>query len=192
MFYDKHPFCILYIYLSCLLAGNFKAQDMMSILRHEDSGICMTGGFTSTGSQVSILPPKDSGAPCVHFLTGTANPSKSLFKPFVFTENASIGDKTTSPTFGDKDPAKIIPRFQSTVDRQHPLWRAHQHFLALLERDDPKGTMLLSQIREMEAHSTKDLEDLVKQGKLDAKASAKLGAMFQHMVDLELNFYKMS
>ena len=164
----------------------------MSILRHEDSGICMTGGFASTGSQVSILSPNDGGAPCVHFFTGTSNPHQSLFKPFVFTENASIGDKTTSPGFGDKDPAKIIPRFQSTVDRRHPLWSAHEQFLVMLEKNDPKGAMLLSQIRDMELHSTQDLEDIVKQGKLDAKASAKLGAMFQHMVDLEMNFYKMS
>ena len=165
---------------------------MMNILRHSESGICMTGGFVSAGSQVSVLPPKDSGAPCVHFFTATPDPSKSLYKPFVFTENASLGDKTISPTFGDKDPAKVIPRFQSEVDRRHPLWRVHESFLVLCEKKDPKGEMLLSQIREMEEHAVNDVEDVIKQGNFDKNSVDKLSLMFKHMVDLEMNFYKMS
>ena len=36
-------------------SGTFSAADMMRILRDEDSGICMTGGFLSTGSQVDSI-----------------------------------------------------------------------------------------------------------------------------------------
>ena len=175
-----------------LFTGNFKVQDMMNILRHSESGICMTGSFVSAGSQVSVLPPKSSAAPCVHLFTATPDPSRSLFKPFVFTENASLGDKTISPTFGEKDPAKIIPRFQSEVDRRHPLWQAHENFLHLLEKKDPTGEMLSSQIREMEEHAVNDVEDVIKEGNFDKKSVDKLSHMFKHMVDLEMNFYKMT
>ena len=52
------PQLSLSLLLSTLLfPGSFTVKDMMSVLRHEESGICMTGGFVSTGSQVSILSP---------------------------------------------------------------------------------------------------------------------------------------
>lgn len=41
--------------------------------------------------QVSVLTP---GGPAVHWFTGTPNPRQSLFKPFVFCDAATIGDKT--------------------------------------------------------------------------------------------------
>lgn len=39
-----------------------------------------------------------------------------------------------SPSFSD-DPARKVPRFQSTVDRRHELYRRHQAALELMERD---------------------------------------------------------
>ena len=45
--------CILRVLNAIVsFAGSFSAADMMRILRDENSGICMTGGFLSTGSQV--------------------------------------------------------------------------------------------------------------------------------------------
>lgn len=42
--------------------------------------------------------------------------------------------QVSSPTFSD-DPAKKVPRFQSTVDRRHELYRRHQAALELMEKD---------------------------------------------------------
>ncbi|KAG5278730.1 hypothetical protein AALO_G00102130 [Alosa alosa] len=66
--------------------GSVTAEVMMTILRDKPSGICMdSGGFCTTGSMVSILP-RDPAYPCVHFLTATPDPSRSVFKPFIFSE----------------------------------------------------------------------------------------------------------
>ena len=58
---------------------------MMNILREHDAGICMHGGFESTGSQVSHLKKevKDS----VHWFTGTTLPCLSIYKPYNFSSN---------------------------------------------------------------------------------------------------------
>eukprot|EP00993_Chasmostoma_nieuportense_P001119 NODE_2027_length_1300_cov_88.817562_g1929_i0.p1 GENE.NODE_2027_length_1300_cov_88.817562_g1929_i0~~NODE_2027_length_1300_cov_88.817562_g1929_i0.p1 ORF type:complete len:407 (+),score=109.29 NODE_2027_length_1300_cov_88.817562_g1929_i0:44-1222(+) len=71
-------------------SGSFALSDMMSVLRDEDSGICMTGSFTTTGSQISLL-----GEHPQHWFTATANPAVSLFKPYVFGE--VVGSQTVSP-----------------------------------------------------------------------------------------------
>jgi secernin len=168
--------------------GKFGVADMFKILRHEDSEICMTGAFLSTGSQVSLLRPGASGAPSCHWFTATPYPSQSFFKPFIFTDNASIGDKTTSPDFGDKDPVKIKPRFQKQVDRQHALWIAHKKLKQLLDAGDPNGQELLKQIQELEAHCVADMEEVT--NNFTDSSKAKVAAIFQHMVDLEINFYK--
>ena len=94
---------------------------MISILRDEESGICMideTGhGCTSTGSQVSVLTPKNQGKSQIdacHFFTATPNPKTSLFKPFIFTNNVELGPLTVST------PSEI------TSQRIHPLYSAHK------------------------------------------------------------------
>ena len=92
---------------------------MFTILRDEESGICMTdGSFLSTGSQVSVLTPPSSSAcptPSCHWFTATPNPLTSIYKPFIFAPGGSIGSATVSPQFGDDDPAKKVPRFQVQV-----------------------------------------------------------------------------
>jgi secernin len=99
--------------------GNFSVFDMISILRDEPSGICMigqAGGYTSTGSQVSVLTSKKnkkSQIDACHFFTGTPNPKLSLFKPFIFSDKAELGPLTVSA------PSQI------TSQRVHPLYSAH-------------------------------------------------------------------
>mmetsp|Transcript_50910 Transcript_50910/g.87577 ORF Transcript_50910/g.87577 Transcript_50910/m.87577 type:complete len:421 (+) Transcript_50910:70-1332(+) len=65
-----------------LAAGPVDTRRMMEILRSHRGGICMHGGFASTGSQVSRL-----GEAPVHFFTGSSGPCQSLFKPFLFASN---------------------------------------------------------------------------------------------------------
>lgn len=65
---------------------------------------------------------------------------RSVFKPFVFVAGLKPVPQVRSPTFRD-DPAKQIPRFQSTVDRRHELYRRHQAALELMERDQVPQTL---------------------------------------------------
>ena len=160
----------------------------MSVLRHEESGICMTGGFVSTGSQVSILSPPGCEIPSCHWFTATPNPLQSTYKPFVFCNEAAIGEDTTSPSYGDDDPVRSDPPFQSSVDRGHNLWKAHGKLRTWLEAGDPRGEMLISQLRELESHCCDDMQEAVASG--DERSMAKVAQIFQHMVSLELNFYK--
>ena len=100
---------------------NFSVFDMISILRHDQSGICMLGGddgFTSTASQVSVLIPvnkRKSPIDGCHFFTGTPNPKLSLFKPFIFLDIVQVGPLTVSV------PCDI------TSQRIHPLYSAHKN-----------------------------------------------------------------
>lgn len=115
--------------------GALTAQAMMDILRNKDSGICMdSGGFRTTASMVSVLP-RDPTQPCVHFLTATPDPSRSVFKPFVFGVGVAPAPQVLSPTFGAQDPVRTLPRFQTQVDRRHALYRGHQAALGLMESE---------------------------------------------------------
>ncbi|MFX0072188.1 MAG: C69 family dipeptidase [Candidatus Hermodarchaeota archaeon] len=54
---------------------------MMGFLREHDAGICMHGGFESTGSQVSHLR---DGEKSIHWFTGNTLPCLSIYKPYIF------------------------------------------------------------------------------------------------------------
>ena len=139
--------------------------------------------------QVSVLPPVSSQAPSIHYFTATPNPAISVFKPFIFCDDASIGEKTRSPTFGDKDPAKVEPRFQSKVDRKHPLWIEHEKLVAMMETGEEKGKLIVSQMLELEKHCMGDMQEMLGKS-CDDKMLMRMAQVFQHMVDLEINFYK--
>ncbi|KAG8446872.1 hypothetical protein GDO86_014360 [Hymenochirus boettgeri] len=109
--------------------GKMDVQSMMNILRDKNSGICMdSGGFRSTSSMVSVLPCSHH-LPCIHLLTVTPDPSRSIYKPFVFSPHVAQVPWVLSPTFGGSDPVKQTPRFQTKVDRRHELYKQHQKVL---------------------------------------------------------------
>ena len=153
----------------------------MKILRDEDSGICMRGSFLTTGSQVSVLQPPGGTAPCCHWFTATPDPCRSLFKPFLFCADVSLGDHTVSPQFGSNDPVKKKPRFEETVDRRHELYRQH-------EKATKIGSEILEQMRELETHCVADVDEILKN--YDERSAIRMSAIFPHMVELEMNFYK--
>jgi len=62
--------------------GEISAKLMMEILREHEVGICMHGGFESTGSQVSSLQ-KDVNC-SIHWFTGSTLPCLSIYKPYIF------------------------------------------------------------------------------------------------------------
>ena len=61
--------------------GKITPKLMMEFLRDHQAGICMHGGFESTGSQVSHLLKEKKP---IHWFTGTTLPCISIYKPYVF------------------------------------------------------------------------------------------------------------
>ncbi|XP_033926239.1 secernin-2 isoform X2 [Melopsittacus undulatus] len=167
-------------------AGHITAETFMAILRDKASGICVdTEGFRTAGSMVSVLP-RDPALPCVHFFTATPDPSRSVFKPFVFVAGLKPVPQVRSPTFRD-DPAKRIPRFQSTVDRRHELYRRHQAALELMESDQERGQKLLQTLRDLEKQGLEGMNALL-EGAV-APCPEELADLFFDCVEAEMKFY---
>lgn len=166
--------------------GSVTAEVMMSILRDKPSGICMDSeGFRTTGSMVSILP-RDSSQRCIHFFTATPDPSRSVFKPFVFSDFHTPVPTVVSPQFGSDDPVRKQPRFQSQVDRRHDLYRAHQTALHTMETKPEEGLVIYEILRDLEAQCLCDISAILT-GEIPG---SELGDLFFDCVDTELKFYQ--
>ncbi|XP_009073379.1 PREDICTED: secernin-3, partial [Acanthisitta chloris] len=161
------------------------SEIMMEILRDKESGINMEGGFMTTGSMVSVLPQQPH-LPCVHFFTATPDPSRSVFKPFIFVPNITQLLKTRSPTFGHDDPVKKQPRFQSKPDRRHELYKKHESAAVVMETTKGKGKEMLIKIQELEKQKISQMESILQNGCLDTNQVVKL---FSQCVDEELKIY---
>jgi len=167
--------------------GGITAEVMMGILRNKESGICMdSGGFRTTASMVSILP-RDPTQPCVHFLTATPDPSRSVFKPFIFGAGAAQAPQVLSPTFGAQDPVRTQPRFQTQVDRRHTLYCGHQVALGLMESEQDRGQQLRQKQRDLEQEGLEAARGLLA-GEW-APPPQELGTLFQAFVERESQVY---
>lgn len=63
--------------------GNITPELMMEFLReHDTAGICMHGGFESTGSQVSHLRKNNTRS--IHWFTESSLPCSSIYMPYIF------------------------------------------------------------------------------------------------------------
>ncbi|XP_046569900.1 secernin-3-like [Haliotis rubra] len=169
--------------------GTFGAPEMMQILRDEDSGFCMTGAFTSTGSQVSVLSPSESSMLPCHWFTATPNPLRSVYKPFVFTpDTVDIGTQTKSPDYGQDDPARRIPRFQGQVNRQHELHKGHKQFCEQLDTEDANAKEVLQNLKSLETKCLEDMKEMLE--RFDGKNFTELASVFPTVVTQELSLYK--
>ncbi|XP_027728406.1 secernin-2 isoform X1 [Vombatus ursinus] len=167
--------------------GSITAMTMMGILRNKESGICMdSGGFRTTASMVSVLP-RDPNQPCVHFLTATPDPSRSVFKPFVFGAEVAQAPQVLSPTFGNKDPVRTHPRFQTQVDRRHLLYRGHQAALGSMESDQEQGLQLQKKQQDLEQEGQEVLRKLLAGER--ALSPQQLASLFQAFVEKESQVY---
>ena len=176
---------------SNMFSGNFGMRDMAKILRDKKSGICLLGGggqSISAGSQISIIPTGASSAPPLHWFTATPNPSISIYKPFIFCPDIDAGDLTTSPQFGADDPINTQPRFQTEVDRRHPLYKGHGNFVKLLNKESPMASMISGNLKELEEKCVEDMMEILQN--FDEQSCKKVSEIFKHMCNIELNFYK--
>ncbi|XP_078084496.1 secernin-1-like [Mustelus asterias] len=166
-------------------AGNITIQTMMDALRDQDN--MDLDSYIITGSMVSILP-QNSSSPCIHFFTATPDPARSIFKPFIFVDNVKPVPKTQSPSFGDEDPAKQQPRFQSRPDRRHELYQAHQCARSVMETEEDPGQKLWQTMLNLEKQGLEAMQDILKcEGPVDPLEVADL---FYDCVDTEIKFYK--
>nr|KAG5698746.1 hypothetical protein BaRGS_032165 [Batillaria attramentaria] len=113
-----------------------------------------------------------------------------------------LRELSSSGEFGVRDMFKILRdeesgicmtdgSFVSTgsqVDRRHALYRGHETLRELLGKEDAKGIALLGNLRELEEKCVEDMEELL--GNFEESTYHKVAAIFQHMTDIELNFYK--
>ncbi|XP_039280946.1 secernin-1 [Nilaparvata lugens] len=163
----------------------FSAENMFEILRDKKSSICKPSidgdDFATTASHVSVILPKDSEKPSCHWFTGTPDPSLSVFKPFIFTPNVTISRHTISPTF-DEDPAKVKPRFQKAVAREHNLYRLHR--AAVIDKIN-----VLNQLQEMEKSCVQDVEKFLDTFQ-PGQSLSEVDDLLKDVVETEVKFLK--
>ncbi|XP_072541928.1 secernin-3 [Salminus brasiliensis] len=165
--------------------GHITAETMMDILRDKESGINMEGMFMTTGSMVSVVP-KDVSLPGVHFFTATPDPERSVFKPFIFVADIKQLKHTCSPCFGEDDPVKQKPRFQSKPNRKHPLFLKHEVMAAIIDSTRERGQKILQNMRELEQHTLAQMEQYLTAGVEDPTL---LVYLFSNTVEEELSVY---
>ncbi|XP_060111738.1 secernin-2 [Heteronotia binoei] len=169
-------------------SGQITASTIMDILRDKASGICVDSeGFATTGSMVSVLP-QDAHLPCIHFLTATPDPSRSVFKPFIFAPNITSFHQVQTPRFGDRDPIRERPRFQSRVDRRHELYRRHQLALEAADSHQAERQKLEECLQGLEQQALEAMKNLLA-GSFTLKTE-ELADLFFDCVNAELQFYK--
>ncbi|XP_069558699.1 secernin-3 [Brachyistius frenatus] len=143
--------------------GHITAESMMDILRDKDSGINMEGMFMTTGSMVSVIPTNPE-LPGVHYFTATPDPERSIFKPFIFVKNIRPLEETSSPSFGQDDPVKKKPRFQSKPDRKHKLMVKHELAAAIIESHKERGQKITESLRQLEKETMEKMEKILSDG----------------------------
>ncbi|KAL5006682.1 hypothetical protein ScPMuIL_015488 [Solemya velum] len=164
--------------------GKIKVWDIFEILRDENSSINFSGDIMTVASQVSALSPPNSKVPHCHWFTATPNPMVSVFKPFVFCPESTMGSLTTSPTHGDRTQTG----FQATGDRRHTLYRAHEKARKLMESDNKAGERLKTTMKELEKHCVQDVQEFL-QNLQDSKMH-EIHDLFEDVTDSELKFYR--
>jgi hypothetical protein len=156
---------------------DFSALTMVEILRNPNS-TQTSEGFAVAASQMSLLPRSATTDVPVHWFTATPRPAVSFFKPFVFS---CVGT-------GDQEHVCSKTRAPSGSCSEHQLWAAHRRFLLLLDAGDVKMESVLTNIRELEHQCFGDVNELIK-GEMSEQSSSRFASLFEHMVDLEINFY---
>ncbi|KAG2464773.1 secernin-1-like isoform X1 [Polypterus senegalus] len=168
--------------------GNITPQAAIELLRDRETGVLVDSDFfLTTASMVSVLPESSSSS-CVYFFTATPDPSRSIFKPFIFVEEVKLVSKAQSPSYGNEDPAKTEPRFQSKVDRQHELYKAHEWALKVIDSEEDHGQKLKETMLDLEKQGLEAMEDIL--ASKEPVDPAEVADLFYDCVDTEIKFYK--
>ncbi|XP_063308399.1 secernin-1 isoform X1 [Pelobates fuscus] len=156
------------------------AETMINILREKYSGV-QSEAYITTASAVSVLPQNEN-SPCIHFFTGTPDPSRSVFKPFIFVEDVTAVPKTHSSTLRDE------ASDDGQTKWKHELYKSHEQALSLIEKDPEQGEKLMNTMHDLEKQGLEAMEDILNSaGPLDP---AEVVDLFYDCVDTEIKFYK--
>ncbi|XP_062984733.1 secernin-1 [Elgaria multicarinata webbii] len=168
--------------------GNITVQSVIDILRDKAGGICVDSeSFLTTASMVSVLS-QNLSSPCIHYFTGTPDPSRSIFKPFIFADDVKLVPKVQSPIFGSDDPVKKIPRFQEKPDRRHELYKAHEWARYVIETDEEKGQKLRRTMLDLEKQGLEAMESIITSS--EVLDPSEVEDLFYDCVDTEIKFFK--
>jgi len=158
--------------------GRFTVKDMMAVLRDEASGINRPAGpFPTAGSQVSLLN-KNCSLNC-HWFTGTASPSRSVFKPFLITSNSCTSKFTESPP---EQPG------MTHEERQHLLWKAQKDH----NNGEDERKNLEDKSGGAERKGLEELEDKYVAVALEERKKEMKDCLFGAAVEEEINIYAKS
>lgn len=102
--------------------------------------------------------------PSIHWFTGTPDPSKSVYKPFIFTANSTISKHTISPN----------------ANEPHTLYTLHS---AAIE----KGNKVLELLKNMEAECVEELETVIENVGEDL---SEFDELLKDCVETEVKFYR--
>ncbi|XP_060104700.1 secernin-1 isoform X2 [Heteronotia binoei] len=167
--------------------GDITVQTMIDILRDKARGVCVDSeSFLTTASMVSALPQNPS-SPCIHYFTGTPDPSRSIFKPFIFVDDVKLVPKVQSPVFGSDDPVKKTSRFQEKRDRRHELYRAHEWIQSVIASDQ-KGQKLRRTMLDLEKQGLEAMENILTSS--EVLDPSEVEDLFYDCVDTEIKFLK--
>nr|XP_056713464.1 secernin-1 [Euleptes europaea] len=185
---DNHSDCCLGKESLEKQEGDITVQMMIDVLRDKASGVCVDSeSFLTTASMVSALPQNPS-SPCVHYFTGTPDPSRSIFKPFIFVDDVKLVPKVQSPVFGSEDPVKKVPRFQEKLDRRHELYRAHEWIRSVIASNQEKGQKLRRTMLDLEKQGLEAMENILNSS--EVLDPSEVEDLFYDCVDTEIKFLK--
>nr|XP_034985170.1 secernin-1 isoform X1 [Zootoca vivipara]XP_034985172.1 secernin-1 isoform X1 [Zootoca vivipara] len=185
---DNHSDCCLAKESLEKQEGAITVEMMIDILRDKPGGICVDSeSFLTTSSMVSVLP-QNLSSPCIHFFTGTPDPSRSIFKPFIFVDDVKLVSKVQSPIFGSDDPVKKIPRFQEKPDRRHELYKAHEWARSVMENEQEKGEKLRRTMLDLEKQGLDAMESIITSS--EVLDPSEVEDLFYDCVDTEIKFFK--
>ena len=158
--------------------SQFNVNSMMTVLRDEKSGICRpcSEAFPSASSQVSVLSPVGAARPSCHWFTGTPDPARSVFKPFIFTPgveqlSSMIASQPDSPSF------------------KHQLYSLHEAKYDLLS-DEENGGPLRQLLSEIETNCINEVEEALDSFDGSPDTLQEFATLFDDSVDAEIRFYK--
>lgn len=163
--------------------GKIDMNTVIEILRDDSGSINFVGELLTVGSQVSLIYPPTSNQPSCHWFTGTPNTKYSVFKPFVFSDNVSLGSLTKSPASSEM----VRPTFQSSVDRKHLLYKAHEKGREIMETGSPVGQKLHATMQNLEKQCIREVTEFLKSFKKSDINEVK--DLFKDIAESEAKFY---
>lgn len=149
---------VIYPDILSFVLGKVDINKILGILRDEAGSINFVGELLTVGSQISVISPPTSGHPSCHWFTATPNTKYSVFKPFVFCDHSSVGNWTVSPSSGETS----RPVFQSSIDRRHLLYRAHEKGKELMQSGSPLGQTLQKTMQDLEEQCVREVSEFLK------------------------------